>query len=161
MNNYTIDWLEKKEWEGKKLINATLQGEGDVTIWEIDKDGKPFPGFADLMPGSQITGSIWVNPKNGKKTLYPPKPVGASSGGSFPRKPAVSQTEKNAGIKEAQDRKEESIAYFNATNSAIAIVSQLYDLRGGVPEATVKATLQSWRDWFLKEHHNYKEKPPF
>lgn len=163
MNEYTIDWLEKKEWQGKKLIDATLQGEGTVTIWELDKDGKQFPGFSDLAPGGKVQGNIWANPTNGKKTLYPPKPqtsggYGAASRGGGGVKAA--QERKAEMIEKAQDRKEDSIAYFNAINSSIALLPNIYELQGA-PPSTIRAYLTDWRDWFLKEHQNYKEKPPF
>lgn len=160
MNEYTIDWLEIKEIAGgKKLAEATLAGVGTVTIWKLDKDGKEFPGFDELAPGGKVSGTLWTNPTNNKMTLYPPKPQGAPTRGGG-MNVAKAQETKREHIKEAQDRKEESIAFFNAVNSSIAIVAAIYDLKG-TPEATVKASLTSWRDYFLKEHQNYKDKPPF
>lgn len=151
--SYTIEWMEKKTWEGKNLINATLEGQGEVTIWELDKDGKTFPGFADLQPGGTVDGTVWVNPKNGKKTLYPPKEF-------VPR--GVSQAIRKADIKEAQDRKEESIAFFNATNAAIAIVKETTDLKVlPISKSSIQSQIREWRDWFLTEHKHYKENPPF
>lgn len=56
-------------------------------------------------------------------------------------------------IKEAQDRKEQSIAFFNATNSAITLVSA----KGmNDDDAQIKDDIRHWRDWFLTEHDNYK-----
>ncbi len=159
MNEYTIDWVEKKTISGgKELIEATLAGIGDVTIWKLDKDGKEFPNFDGLAPGGKVTGNIWAHPTTGKKTLYPPKP--APPGGNFRRPAGPTREERKEDIKEAQGRKEESIAYFNAVNSAISIVSHIYELKG-TPESTVKAALSSWIEHFLKLHQEYKDKPPF
>ncbi len=159
MNDYTVDWVEKKSIAGgKELIEATLQGVGTVTIWKLDKDNKEFPGFDAIMPGGKVSGNIWKNPTNGKMTLYPPKPAAAPGG--FRRPAGPTREERKEDIKEAQERKEDSIAYFNAVNSAISIVSHIYELKG-TPEATVKAALSSWIEHFLKLHQDYKEKPPF
>jgi len=58
-------------------------------------------------------------------------------------------------IKDAQDRKDLSIAYFNSTNSAINMVANIVDLRTAKTE-DVKDTLVFWRDWFLNEHKEYR-----
>lgn len=73
------------------------------------------------------------------------------------RKGAVTRQNnaRSADIKEAQDRKETSIAFFNATNSAIEMVKA----RGLVDTSDreeVKQEIRLWREWFLKEHDAYK-----
>lgn len=71
------------------------------------------------------------------------------------RKGAVTRQNnaRSADIKEAQDRKETSIAFFNATNAAIALVSADKDI---TEMETQKKHIRMWRDWFLAEHDNYK-----
>jgi len=53
-------------------------------------------------------------------------------------------------IKSAQYRKGLSIAFFNATNSAIALVQTDY-----VKDTNLKEFIVDWRDFFLEEHKNY------
>lgn len=56
-------------------------------------------------------------------------------------------------IRDAQYRKGLSIAFFNATNSAISLVSsgKVKLLEG----EDVQPVLVFWRDWFLEEHKKY------
>jgi len=67
-------------------------------------------------------------------------------------------------IKNAQDRKDFAIAYFNATNNAIEILKdnlnidiQKYDgyYNQDAFEQKKKA-IAYWRDWFLEEHLKYR-----
>ena len=60
-------------------------------------------------------------------------------------------------IKDAQDRKDLSIAYFNSTNSAINMVANIVDLRTAKTE-DVKDTIIFWREWFLTEHKEYRQR---
>lgn len=64
---------------------------------------------------------------------------------------------KSRSIKTAQDRKDLSIAFFNATNSAIELMK--IDLTTGevITEEMVKVRISEWRQWFLKEHAEYRE----
>lgn len=55
-------------------------------------------------------------------------------------------------IKDAQYRKGLSIAFFNATNSAITLVSTDKEYYS---EQELKEKIISWRDFFLEEHKNY------
>jgi len=53
-------------------------------------------------------------------------------------------------IKNAQYRKGLSIAFFNATNSAIALVQTDF-----IKDTDLKKFIVDWRDFFLEEHKNY------
>jgi hypothetical protein len=70
------------------------------------------------------------------------------------RKGAVTRQNnaRTADIKEAQDRKETSIAFFNATNAAI----ELLKAQSIVGEKETKDFIRNWRLWFLAEHEAYK-----
>ena len=60
------------------------------------------------------------------------------------------------GIKNAQDRKDFAIAYFNATNNAIQMFQQQsYDVNK-VGDEYAEKFIVKWRDWFLKEHLSYR-----
>ena len=61
-------------------------------------------------------------------------------------------------IKDAQYRKGLSIAFFNATNAAIALVTNSVLVKNGElkkDEECIKFLIQNYRDWFLDEHKNY------
>ena len=55
--------------------------------------------------------------------------------------------------KEAQGRKEDSIAFFNSTNSAIALLKESI---GTMDNGDLKVALKEWREWFLSEYETYK-----
>lgn len=55
-------------------------------------------------------------------------------------------------IKDAQYRKGLSIAFFNATNSAISLVGQMDFTEDN------KKKVQEWRDFFISEHADYYAK---
>ena len=57
-------------------------------------------------------------------------------------------------IKDAQYRKGLSIAFFNATNSAIALL-QSSNLIKPIDEDRTEAFIRDWRNWFLEEHKTY------
>ncbi len=151
---YSIDWSEKKTTStGKEKIDAHLIGEDlkkheGVTIWG------DFPNFANLMTGGVVEGDL-VEKQNGQflnKTLYAPKVPGARAGGAGVAK---AQERKAEYIKEAQDRKEDSIAYFNSVNSAISLLQALG--ANGMTNDSVQNFIKTWREWFLKEHEVYKD----
>jgi hypothetical protein len=59
-------------------------------------------------------------------------------------------------IEKAQERKSDSIAYFNSVNAAIELMSH----RGieNMPDQEVEDALISWREWFLSEYRKYEAK---
>lgn len=59
-------------------------------------------------------------------------------------------------IREAQDVKDLKIAFFNSTNSAITIVTQIPQLMVDMP--TIQKSIVELREWFLEEHkqHNLR-----
>jgi hypothetical protein len=59
-------------------------------------------------------------------------------------------------IKNAQYRKGLSIAFFNATNASIELVSKFIPQDEKIED--IKKTISEWRDWFLEEHKNYYAK---
>lgn len=56
------------------------------------------------------------------------------------------------GIKTAQDRKDYSIAFFNATNSAIEIIK----VDQPTSPEDIKSKIMFWREWFLEQHGEYR-----
>jgi hypothetical protein len=56
-------------------------------------------------------------------------------------------------IKNAQDRKDFAIAFYNATNNAIEMVKH-----EGVTSVSNEERIIKWRDWFLEQHLDYRAK---
>lgn len=166
---YEITWLEQKTTStGKVKANAQLRGaEGkiieNVTIWS------DYPDFSNLRPGSTVEGDLVPSrdPKYGptlygkrKESNLGPKPAWARKETNI----AQAQERKAGYIKEAQDRKEMSIAYFNSLNSAIAIVNgpigQLPSRLDTEAVETLKENIAYWRDWFYSEWQKWESQDP-
>ena len=70
---------------------------------------------------------------------------------------AQAQTRKAEFIQQAQERRDESIAFFNSVNAAISLL----EARGSLNKMTdleIQTAIRLWRNWFLEE---FKNKPPF
>ena len=59
------------------------------------------------------------------------------------------------GIKNAQDRKDFAIAYFNATNNAIELVKSMRGFEISTEEQ-IQKQIATWREWFLVQHLEYR-----
>lgn len=150
---YQIDWLEKKTTStGKEKADCTLKDEqgnktANVTIWG------DFPNFSALMPGFEVEGDLVPakDPKYGP-TLYPAKAPRFRSGENLEKKSAM--------IEKAQDRKEESIAFFNSTNAAIDLVCNHPYFANISSEGELKMKIRAMRDHFVSEYLDF-DMPPF
>lgn len=153
---YQIIWGEEvTSSKGTKYYRADLK----------DSDGKEYKGvaiftsfkdYAKVMPGSEVEGKISEKDYQGKPSYtlenLAPLQYGASKAGGY-------STKKGEEIKQAQQRKTESISYFNSVNSAISLVtSQGYQPRP-TGDAEIKEALVYWRDWFLKEFEKWDNQP--
>lgn len=152
---YQIIKLERKTTaNGKNKIDADLQDfdgfvEDKVTIWD------DFPNFANLKMGNEVTGQVVakVNGQYTNKSLYGERTEGWGGGKKAPSVNISKLMDKKAeNIAEAQERKNDSIAYFNAINSAIALAEQMVT----TPHSDqMKEFIKIWRDWFLSEWNKY------
>ncbi len=159
---YTLSWVEEKEIP--KLNTSVLECTAtdpngnaiEFSIWKKDKNGAEFPNFANLQVGTVVEGNMWQNPKDGKYVLYAPK---APSERKFsPSGGMKMMQEKAKNIAEAQERKSESIAYFNSVNSAIALLGEFK----GVSQQDLdvfRMNLVTWRDWFISEYEKWNSQP--
>ncbi len=149
---YIVDWCETKTTStGKNVKNATLKTENgtlikDISIWS------DFPGWNDVRPGSSVDGEIRTSAK-GYKSLS----AGKFASSTLNRAPsgAVKAADiTRESVKEAQANKNASIAFFNATNSAISLYGALstQGLMAGTPEEFIR----KWRSWFLAEWQSYE-----
>lgn len=137
---YSIEWMQNRG----NLIEASLKGlDGEVfekvTIWKTDKKTNVvFPNFDTLRPGDFVEGQTWTNPTNGSVTLYPPKPAGASKpkGNGFNATKVMA--EKKEAVREAQERKEDSIMIASTNRMAMDVIM------------TLKPREENLRDMFLK-----------
>jgi hypothetical protein len=162
---YTIQRSIKKTTQtGKPFIKATLKDEvgqeiENVSIWS------DFPQFERLEPGVQTVGVVETTTQ-GFRNLKPAT-VGRvvdiqnqSQTQMTTRVPSYDQRVDS--IRRAQDKKYEAIAYFNATNSAISLVSNMKSKlsTGTVNRSMMKQEIMFWRDWFMDEWKRY-ETPSF
>lgn len=154
MNEYEINWLEKKTTStGKPYMAITLVGHEDkkVSIWS------DFPNFANLMPGAKISGELKQNDK-GYWNVYPPK--SSASTGGFRGSGAIvkAQETKREDIKEAQGRREEAISLASAQRDAVLIVTHFTE-PSTMNSDDIKKEIVKWRNWFLSD--DFKNHPPF
>lgn len=159
MARYIIERSVRKMTQtGKPFLKTTLKDERgdrveDVIIWQ------DYPLFERLTPGAETTGTVETN-ERGFRSLKPmrytvelrqsspqdrvqsePRRSASSAGDGDPRANA---------IRVAQARKNESIAYFNSVNSAIALVAGLRTkLVSSTNRTALKSEIEYWRDWFL------------
>lgn len=149
MAKYSIDWLEQKTTgTGKSVKNATLKTENGTIIDKVSFWGD-FPDWASLAPGKQVECEIRTNDK-GYRSAVAPK-VGSYSKAPSGAVSAATITSKS--VEEAQKRKNDSIAFFNATNSSITLVTSMGNKNG---EEEHKVAIVYWRDWFLEEWKKYE-----
>lgn len=104
------------------------------------------PLYPDVETGFDIPDTLFYQ-KGQYWNLSDPSRGPRKSGGNSSR---------SADIKEAQDRKEQSIAFFNATNASITLVSTMMSQQIGDDAKELQRTIRFWRDWFLAEHDSYK-----
>ncbi|MBX4198117.1 hypothetical protein KW782_02160 [Candidatus Parcubacteria bacterium] len=148
---YTIQRSVKKITQtGKPFIKATLKDEigqemDNVSIWS------DFPNFESLQPGVETTGVIETS-SQGFRNLKPATMQRMVQAEQQPlRNPGYDHRMEM--IRRSQEKKYEAIAFFNATNSAISLVSNMKAklMNGTVNRSTMKQEITFWRDWFIDE----------
>lgn len=150
---YKVEWLEVKnpEWYMCTLTSESGETKNDVSINKTNKKGEAFPNFDQIKAGSEIEGEFWPS-ASGKCYLFPPKPK-YNPVAPYRASGGVSKLmdKKAENIKEAQERKSESIAYFNSVNSAIALLTDNHT-NPQMSEEQSRRFIIEWRDWFLSEY---------
>ncbi len=165
MMTYQVDWVENKQddWKIATLKEVVEGGQTyeNVSINKVTRDGRPFPGFENIAPGSVIAGNIWLSPKNQKWSLFPPDPVRSAA----PRpaaSPSAAPTRGPAGIKAAQERKDQMIekAQENkgkgmliaaAFRDATLMLVNMADYKTMTPDES-KMKHKALRDWYIAEY---------
>lgn len=119
----------------------------DVSIWP------DYPDFEALRPGDQTSGRVEVNSRGFRslKATDSGRRESAVAGFATRRPVGAADERRNEAMKVAQDRKYQSIAFFNATNSAIALVSAMRQGGTVADRISIKNEVIYWRDWFLSE----------
>lgn len=157
---YEILWMENKTTStGKTFAEAKLKDEqGNITekatLW--GSSWIPMP-----MNGDEVEGELQVK-QNGQytnTTLYPPK---KASSGAYRASGAgikVAQERKAEFIEKAQDKKEESIAYFSSLNAAINLVCHHPYYRESTGEAELIQRIIGLRERFYKEWQKHEPNP--
>lgn len=156
---YTIEWLErKKTTTGKDVISASLKTpEGvihdKVSIWSN------FPNWINLTPGGSVSGEIVTSDK-GYKSLKEEMTKGFTQSGYRAPSGAVKAAEiTRESVKEAQGKKNESIAFFSSTNAAIELVKSMPMYRES-DAGDLRQSIITWRNFFLDEWKKYEAQDP-
>jgi len=163
MSTYIIQWIERKNTStGKSLAKVTLKDKEtgvvaeDVAIWA------DFPGFFDLVEGSETQGSI-EEKQVGK---YTNRMLRAGTFNPSPIKAAIStgaaMETKARGIERAQDRKEESIRAASIIRDS-TILTAAFAQGKDVSVDDMKEVWTNWNVWLTKQWDNPPslQKPPF
>jgi len=155
MSKYQIKDLKKKNIPklNKDLIEATVEEVGTMVTTNKVQIWGDFPSFETITFGSVVEGDLVIKTSGAYTniTLYPPKPAYTPKAGGFGGGVKAAQERKEVMIEKAQERKSDSIAFFNSTNSAIALIK---DMKLGVEDT--KAEIVFWREWFLSEYRKYE-----
>lgn len=157
-----IEWIENKtpDW---KVASVSDGGKvyQDVSVNRVNKKGETFPGFDDLKPGTELTDvTVWTSTSNKHYLFTQTKPTPGVMGS----KPAwaggggvkAAQERKAQDIEKAQDRKEESIAYFNAMNCSINLVKGNLPMESDEDMTTIEANIDHWFKFFYRRWYNFK-----
>ena len=146
MQKLYIAEAKKIQTKTGKTYLEVIDGAGSkYSCWEEDD-------FADLIPGAEVEIDLIV--KGNFKNI---KVAGKQRTSTYRRedKIAVAQQRKAEYVGQAQDKKDEMIAWYNSTNAAIELGKVI-----GFPADNdiIKKMIQYWRNWFMKE---WQDKPPF
>jgi len=138
--------IESKQDKNGNLMNIATFDNGDKVFVNSKYD-------AGVFEKAIVGAEFELVEVNGFKKIKPP--VGAKTGFTGGAGIAKAQERKAEFIEKAQDRKNEAIAFFNATNNAIALIAQL----SGFPlknDSELQADIRSWRTFFLNEWIKYE-----
>ena len=134
---------------GKTYIKAELTDKTLISVWP------DYSQYEQVEAGAEVEGIIIIKGKyknliDDKSNKYPPKQTKVQQITQF-------QANKAEYIKQAQERTQEGIAWFNSTNSAISLLAARNSLNT-MSDTEIQAAIRLWREWFLDE---FKNKPPF
>lgn len=140
---------EKVSAKGNKYKRIRIEGnDNELACFST------FSKYSEVIAGAQVDGLIKEKDFNGKKSYTledENKPKVGGFGGIGVK---AAQERKADMIEKAQDRKSESIAYFNSTNCAIELVGKL-DTQS-MTHQDIEEEIIYWRDWFLAEYRKYE-----
>jgi len=141
--------IESKQDKNGNLMNIATFDNGDKVFVNSKYDAGV---FEKAIVGAEFE---LVEVNGFKKIKIENKGVFAPNRGGSGANIAKAQERKAEFIEKAQDRKNEAIAFFNATNNAIALIAQL----SGFPlknDSELQADIRSWRTFFLNEWIKYE-----
>lgn len=149
---YTITKLEKKATKIGEIIKADLQDFNGIVTDNVSIFPS-FPNFAGLTVGSEVIGAISIK-QNGQYTnkVLNEERTSTIKDGTRGSGIKAAQERKEVMIEKAQERKNDSIAYFNSINCAINAVGK-YDPTKEIND--YQDAIVQFRDWFLAEWRKY------
>lgn len=141
-----------------KITNISIKEGAGWVAKELTLEGSQYPIkmfeshslYETVAIGDDVevdkSGKYWnvVDPKGSQRKAAPAR------GGM-----KAAQERKEQMIKDAQERKNESVAYFNSVNSAIGLVTKFADFET-FDNSTIHRLIQEERDWFLSEWKKYE-----
>ncbi len=149
-----IEWLETKKPDWKVGTFTGEKGESytDASINRTDKKGRIFPNFDGLQPGQTIEGNPWKNPVSNKWSIYPIDEKHSTTGNFSPSGANRMMKEKQEGIKESQERKEDSIKVSASMRDAVQLAitefnANVWPTDEDGPNLDILIT--KWRKWLL------------
>ncbi len=153
MAKYKITEISKSRTStGKDKADVTLDYNVKATMWG------DFPGFMSLEVGNEIEANLTPAKDPKYKPSLSPVTATTFNGGAYRRSGGANEEVRAKNIEKAQDRKSESIAYFNSVNSAIALFNGDVTRHSASTEE-IKQVIVAWRDWFLDEYKKWNESP--
>lgn len=149
MQEYKIDWVENVvSSKGTPYKRATLTDSSGKVVENVAVFNF-YSQFNNVTPGGTVTGSLISELYNGKMSH---KLEDGKTFKTFAGKPSGGITKamevKNTNIKEAQERKEESIQKSGAQRDAVLMVTTFY-ANAEWSDDELKAKIKEWYNYFL------------
>lgn len=147
--------IQEKQWKDKTFWEVTTVHEGQTikaSLWP------PFASTLSVGQEVEVEGTLVQNDK-GYWTIKG-NPMGKRP--DWAKRDPKAEEKRQENMKELQDRKSDSIAYFNSVNSAITLIGQLgytqRDVREDDNGGALKNQIIFWRDWFLAQYKEWETK---
>lgn len=135
---------------GKVYKRALLENGTEISVWP------DYSQYEKVEAGAEVEGQIFTKGKY-QNLVDANKTIPTYQKQTKVQQITQLQQNKAELIKQSQEKRDESIAYFNAINSAISLLEARESLKT-MSEMEIQAAIRLWRDWFIKE---FKDKPPF
>lgn len=155
--------VKSSDWKVVSIQGMDGSQADNVSVNKVNKKGEIFPDFDSIADGSKIEANFWMS-DSGKGYLFAPRPIGTPKTGGV-KSATISQAmdRKEKSIGTFQDKKENSIAYNVALNTAHSLITAMISaklINPTLEEANelIKENRDAWlAEWdsFLSQGKNY------